>query len=191
MVNFLKQDWGWKSSGIALTFIMIITISSIKPVGVSTQFVIFNGIIYNFFNKDLIKQTSEHKYESKNDYLNKNSGKYAKNILNPLNYSFIFVFAMIIGGFIASKIHSNNEAMKEDTPPTIFNINSKSKKSKYLLAFIGGVLVLFGARLAGGCTSGHMMSGMMQTSISGYLFAIGAFTSAVIVSLLIYKERKV
>ncbi len=37
-------------------------------------------------------------------------------------------------------------------------------RMRYLLSFLGGVIVLWGARLAGGCTSGHMMSGMMQTT---------------------------
>jgi hypothetical protein len=54
------------------------------------------------------------------------------------------------------------------------------------VAFIGGFLVLYGARLAGGCTSGHMMSGMMQTSVSGYLFAVGAFAAAIPAAILMY-----
>ena len=60
---------------------------------------------------------------------------------------------------------------------------------RFLASFIGGILVLFGARLAGGCTSGHMISGMMQTSISGYLFALGAFAIAVPVAMFLFKER--
>jgi uncharacterized membrane protein YedE/YeeE len=55
--------------------------------------------------------------------------------------------------------------------------------------FFAGILVLFGARLAGGCTSGHMMSGMMQTSLSGYLFALGAFAAAVPAAVLLYKRN--
>ena len=55
--------------------------------------------------------------------------------------------------------------------------------------FFAGILVLFGARLAGGCTSGHMMSGMMQTSLSGYLFALGAFAAAVPAAVLVYKRN--
>nr|NIN34918.1 YeeE/YedE family protein [Gammaproteobacteria bacterium] len=53
----------------------------------------------------------------------------------------------------------------------------------------GGILVLYGARLAGGCTSGHMMSGMMQTSISGYLFAIGAFIPAVVLATIMFGRK--
>jgi uncharacterized membrane protein YedE/YeeE len=55
--------------------------------------------------------------------------------------------------------------------------------------FFAGILVLFGARLAGGCTSGHIMSGMMQTSLSGYLFALGAFAAAVPAAVLLYKRN--
>ena len=60
---------------------------------------------------------------------------------------------------------------------------------RYLAVFLGGALVLFGARLAGGCTSGHMMSGMMQTSVSGYLFAIAAFAVAVPTAIIIYGRK--
>jgi len=60
--------------------------------------------------------------------------------------------------------------------------------NRYLVSFIGGILVLFGARLAGGCTSGHMMSGMMQTSLSGYMFALGTFAAAIPVAIFFYKK---
>jgi len=61
---------------------------------------------------------------------------------------------------------------------------------RYVLAFLGGVIVLWGARLAGGCTSGHMMSGMMQTSISGYLFAMAAFAVGVPTAMILYRTKK-
>ena len=60
---------------------------------------------------------------------------------------------------------------------------------RYAVAFLGGFVVLYGARLAGGCTSGHMMSGMMQTALSGYLFAAGAFAAAVPTALMLYREE--
>ena len=60
---------------------------------------------------------------------------------------------------------------------------------RYAVAFLGGFVVLYGARLAGGCTSGHMMSGMMQTALSGYIFAAGAFAAAIPVSILMFKKE--
>jgi len=43
--------------------------------------------------------------------------------------------------------------------------------------------------MAGGCTSGHMMSGMMQTSLSGYLFAFAAFAFAIPTAFITYRKR--
>lgn len=60
--------------------------------------------------------------------------------------------------------------------------------ARYAMAFVGGFVVLYGARLAGGCTSGHMMSGMMQTALSGYVFAAGAFLAAIPTAMLIYRR---
>ena len=48
--------------------------------------------------------------------------------------------------------------------------------------FIGGILLLFGARMAGGCTSGHMMSGVMQLSLSSIIFTVVLFPIAIIVA---------
>ena len=52
---------------------------------------------------------------------------------------------------------------------------------------MGGFIFLFGARLADGCTSGHMMSGIMQGSVSGFVFAIAVFVVAIPVALLFKK----
>ncbi|MEG1977728.1 MAG: YeeE/YedE thiosulfate transporter family protein, partial [Cetobacterium sp.] len=48
--------------------------------------------------------------------------------------------------------------------------------------FIGGVILLYGARMAGGCTSGHMMSGVMQLSLSSIIFTIVLFPIAVFIA---------
>ena len=63
-----------------------------------------------------------------------------------------------------------------------------SFRSRAIMSFVGGVIVLWGARHAGGCTSGHMMSGMMQSALSGYAFAAAAFLVAVPVALVVYKK---
>ena len=59
---------------------------------------------------------------------------------------------------------------------------------RYLATFLAGFVVLYGARLAGGCTSGHMMSGMMQTAVSGYIFAAGAFAAGIPVAILMFRR---
>jgi uncharacterized membrane protein YedE/YeeE len=52
------------------------------------------------------------------------------------------------------------------------------------------VLALYGARLANGCTSGHVLSGMMQTSLSGYMFAAGVFIAGIPTAILLYRQSR-
>ena len=190
---FRKKEWNWMVSGLLLGLAFLITASIVKPIGVSTQFVILDGMIWNSLSKDLVVKddTAKKGYASNNAYLNKSGGKYAKNIANPLNYSFVFVVAMLIGGLFARITQSKNNTTEETQGciPKVWQDNyDGSPVKRYIFVFLGGILVLFGARLAGGCSSGHMMSGMMQTSMSGYLFAIATFAAAIPVAKIFYRK---
>lgn len=55
-----------------------------------------------------------------------------------------------------------------------------------LLAFIGGAVAMFGARLADGCPSGHGLSGTLQLAASGYVALIGFFLGGLVVARLVY-----
>ena len=167
---FYQKQWNWKLSGIALGLAFLLAVVLVKPIGVSTQFVILDGIIWDFFSNEVVVEDvkAPKGYSSTNPYLNKSGGKYAKNVAKPLNYSFIFVLAMLAGGFLASKLQSTQPDKKELIAPEVWRSRfGDSSAKRYIVTFVGGVLVLLGSRLAGGCTSGHMMSGMMQTSLSG------------------------
>ncbi len=189
MKNFLRQRWGWKTSGVALALSFLLAVFLVKPIGVSTQFVILDGIIWDAVSPELVVESADSKsgYASSNAYLNKSGGKYAKHIAKPANYSFVFVLAMLVGGLLAAQLSDRSAADRyygQRKSP-----HDKVTLKRFGLAFWGGFLALFGARLAGGCTSGHMMSGMMQTSLSGYLFAAGAFATAIPTALWIYKKE--
>ncbi|PIE45926.1 MAG: hypothetical protein CSA44_01260 [Gammaproteobacteria bacterium] len=189
-MNFLLQKrWGWKTSGVALALSFLLAVVLVKPIGVSTQFVILDGIIWDAVSPDFVVKDSNNKsgYASPNAYVNKSGGKYAKHIAQPVNYSFIFVLSMLVGGFLAARL--TNKADSDSYYKDVENPYNRLTIKRFLLAFIGGFLVLFGARLAGGCTSGHMMSGMMQTSLSGYLFAAGAFAVAIPGAFLFYGKE--
>ena len=179
----------WKTGGLLLGLVFFAAVLLVKPIGVSTQFVILDGIIGDAVNAELVTKTDEG-YTSTNAYLAKSSGKYAKSVANPLNYSFVFVLAMALGGFLSMKARGGLDAA-ERSIPALWRANfGDSAAKRYAAAFIGAFVVLYGARLAGGCTSGHMMSGMMQTSLSGYIFALGAFAAAIPVSLMLFKKER-
>jgi|TARA_R110002074_G_scaffold349634_1_gene520333 hypothetical protein len=192
MKNILYQkQWHWTVSGLALGLSFLLAVALVKPIGVSTQFVIFDGIVWDLFSSEVAvkDETAAKGYSSNNEYLNKSGGKYAENIANPINYGLIFVLAMLAGGFLGAKLQSKPADKNEEEFPEVWCANfGRSKTKRYLMTFSGGALVLFGSRLAGGCTSGHMMSGIMQTSLSGYLFTIGAFLFAVPIALFMYRK---
>ena len=186
-----KRRLNWLYGGLLLGFVLAMAMIIIKPIGASTQFVILDGIIWNKA-KPIVYESNSTKtgYSSDNSYLAKSGGKYAKNVANPLNYGFIFVLSIFLGGFISKMTMGPELREDERDAPTVWNkkFGEDSKLKRYIVAFIGGFLILFGARIAGGCTSGHMMSGMMQTSVSGYFFAFGVFLTAIPMAIFFYKK---
>lgn len=185
----MSKYLSWPIGGALLGVTFFVAVALVKPIGVSTQFVIFDGVIASLFNDQLIVEspTSKSGYTSSNAYLDKSGGKYAKSVAKPVNYSFVFVVAMIVGGFIGSKVGSG----RAPSLPLVHQQRfGDSAWLRYLLVFSAGVVVLWGARLAGGCTSGHMMSGMMQTALSGYVFAAAAFAAAIPTAIILYQRRQ-
>jgi uncharacterized membrane protein YedE/YeeE len=60
-----------------------------------------------------------------------------------------------------------------------------NQRRRYIDAFLGGALILFGARLAGGCTSGHIISGITQLSVSGLIFGAAVFGGGILTARII------
>ena len=57
-----------------------------------------------------------------------------------------------------------------------------------LTAFTGGVILIFGARLAGGCPSGHGLSGLAQMAVSGFVALTFFFIGGGITARLLYRD---
>ena len=179
----------WKTGGLLLGFVFFLAVLLVKPIGVSTQFVILDAIVADAVNPEIITQSDDGTYTSPNAYLAKSGGKYAKNAANPLNYSFVFVLAMMAGAFVSVMARGGISRDERKLPAIWYANYGDTPVKRYAVAFLGGFIALYGARLAGGCTSGHMMSGMMQTSLSGYIFAAGAFAAGVPVAMIMYKQE--
>lgn len=179
----------WKTGGVLLGVVFFLAVALVKPIGVSTQFVIFDGILWDAVNPAVVTQGDDGAWTSANAYLAKSGGKYAKSVADPLNYSFIFVVAMMIGAGLSAYLRGGVGTSERSIPEIWRNSLGDGAALRYAAAFVGGFVVLYGARLAGGCTSGHMMSGMMQTALSGYIFAAGAFAAAIPVALMLYKRE--
>jgi uncharacterized membrane protein YedE/YeeE len=61
-----------------------------------------------------------------------------------------------------------------------------SRGVRYAAAFIGGAILLFGARLADGCTSGHGISGGLQLALSSWVFLVSMFTAGVAAAFMLF-----
>ncbi len=60
---------------------------------------------------------------------------------------------------------------------------------RWLLAFVGAIILEYAAGIAGGCTSGLAISGGMLLAPSAFLFIAGMFTSGILTAILIYRRR--
>jgi hypothetical protein len=181
----------WEKGGLLLGLVFFAAVLLVQPIGVSTQFVILDGILWDAVDPDVVVtlEAAKSGYSSPNAYLDKSGGSYAKSVANPLNYSFVFVGAMMLGALI-SAVMRGGIGRGEVSMPAVWRANfGDSPWKRYLAVFAAGFLVLYGARLAGGCTSGHMMSGMMQTALSGYIFSAGAFLAGIPTALYLFRRE--
>ncbi|MGE0224060.1 MAG: YeeE/YedE thiosulfate transporter family protein [Acetobacteraceae bacterium] len=63
-------------------------------------------------------------------------------------------------------------------------MGTSSLATRAPVAFVAGFIMLFGARIAGGCTSGHGISGMAQLSVGSTLAVIGMFAGGILTAML-------
>lgn len=89
------------------------------------------------------------------------------------------VYSLLKGEFKIRLLHDNWVRMK-----------GTSSAGRIFWAFTGGFLLLFGARLAGGCTSGHIISGGIQLAVSSWVFAVFVFASFLLTGHLFYRSAK-
>ena len=98
--------------------------------------------------------------------------KYFENGDHPLkNWLSFELIGMVLGGFISGAL-SHRLKFKVEKSSKISN------KKRLLFAFLGGLLFVYGAQLARGCTSGAALSGMAVLSVAGFVTMVAIFGSA-------------
>lgn len=91
---------------------------------------------------------------------------------NPLmNWVVFMVMGAIAGGFVSGKLNGRAK-FETNKGPQI------TKRQRWVLAFIGGCFMGYGARLARGCTSGQGLSGGAVLSVGSWAFMIAVFAGA-------------
>jgi len=120
-------------------------------------------------------------------------------------WNLIVVLGAIMGGFLGANFLSNDlsVAINPDTVKTLKELGFESAGTAYLptelysweavggvkaliILLIGGILIGFGARYAGGCTSGHAISGLSNLQIPSLIAVFGFFLGGLIMVHLLF-----
>jgi uncharacterized protein len=96
-----------------------------------------------------------------------------------LSYGSIFLLGVILGGFAAAV--AARQFRVGTVPATWRQRFGDTRSLPFAAAFVGGALEMYGARLAGGCASGHGLSGTLQLALSSWVFTILMFGTAILV----------
>ena len=182
VMNYLLGTWHWSISGFLIGLVMLILIYFGKSFGMSSNL------------RTICTMLGAQKFSD-----------FFKFDWREQKWSLAVILGAILGGFIAIQFLSNNEIvdLNPKTVEALQNYHIDYEKGKLLpetlfsfeniftlkgisILFLGGILVGFGTRYAGGCTSGHAISGLSNLQIPSLIAVIGFFVGGLIMVHLIF-----
>lgn len=174
LLEFIKQPWPWYISGPLIALVMYLLLKQGKDFGMSTNLrtmctMLGAGKSSSFFRFDWKTQA----------------------------WNLFVVLGTVIGGFIAHYFLSDGKAAQINPqsiadlkalgiinqlqgyiPESIFIFNGSL--FQFLVLSIGGLMIGFGTRYAGGCSSGHAISGLSNFQLPSLIAVIGFFIGGVL-----------
>ena len=189
MIEFISQPWHWAVSGAMIVVVMYLLLWFGGEFGVSSNLRTMCAIggagkKLEFFRFDWKSQI----------------------------WNLVFIGGAVIGGFIASHFLASPEPVQisdattaylktvgiqvpqtlaEGTgyvPNEIFGLDNAFSVKNLLLLIVGGLLIGFGTRWAGGCTSGHAISGLSNLQIPSLIAVIGFFIGGLLMAWVILPQ---
>lgn len=154
--------------GALAGLLMVLTAAiSAKYFGASTSFVRTAGMIENIF-------IPSHVLEN----------QYFQTKIPHIDWQWMFLVGIFLGSFIMSVL---TRTFKWQQVPDMWKERFGTHIIKRaVVAFVGGFILIYGARLAGGCPSGHGLAGVMQLAPSGFLSAVCFFIGGIFTAKFVY-----
>ena len=137
-----------------------------KPIGCSTAFARTGGMIERALGRPVMEKP------------------YYKLFPPVVDWEWVFVAGIPLGAFLAASL--SGEFRLEWVPPLWRQIFGPGVPLRLATAAAGGFLVGLGARWAGGCTSGHGISGSLQLAVSSWLASAAFFAGGILSARLLF-----
>jgi len=165
---FTMVQWSPYVVGLLIGVLNLIALLlSNKVLGASTSYAKASGMVRKIFDKE---------YVEKNAF-------YLKTAPN-VDWGFMLVIGIVIGAFLSAALSGDFNIVW--VPAMWANEISGSFFVRFIVAVFGGVVLGIGSRWAGGCTSGHGISGTSQLSIISWIASICFFIGGVVTAFLVY-----
>lgn len=114
---------------------------------------------------------------------------YFRFVMPPgITWAVIMLVGIAAGAFVSSRL-SGTFKVAALPDPQWRKAFGDSVGKRWLVAFLGGVVLEFGAGLAGGCTSGLAVGGGLLLAPAAFIFMGGMFTSGIPTALIMYRRR--
>ena len=170
----MTSKWSWLKGGIFLGIWNLLIFLTGNHLGTTTAYAQTTGYITQFFLPDLIPATAW------------TAGTCGSGSVLSVSWQWLLVLGIFMGALGGKILHKKGPSPQ--MPALWQNRFGDRPKLRLVHAFVGGFLLLFGSRIAGGCTSSHIISGMSQLAVSGMLFAAAVFAAGIPTALLLYRK---
>lgn len=169
---FAKQAWSPYVAGIVIGLLQIPAFLLIETaLGASSSYVTIGGLVTSWIDPAILKI----------EYVSRHVAASGKNW-----WQVALVAGIAIGAFLSMKLSG---ARRQPISPIWQRaLGSSSPAKRYALAFVGGFILLVGARIADGCTSGHGLSGMAQLAVGSTIAVAAMFAGGIATAMLLLRR---
>ena len=105
-----------------------------------------------------------------------------------ITWQVILLVGVFFGGMIGA-LSSRTFKLSANPDSQWKHIFGNQTWKRWLLAFVGAIILQYGAGIAGGCTSGLAIAGGMLLAPAAFLFIGGMFASGIVTALIVYRKR--